>query len=360
MYRKILFFVISLFFATSAFTAFSQEREDTTYTFRFMPRKDIFYVPGEGNGNELMRLLECVKSNKSDIMDGKLPLYVDGYCNSLDSEAANLATAKVRSNRVKSELITRVGIKEVCFVTRNHATDGDFVIVRITIPADTLSVHVSEPVVSDADTLATQKCTEEEQSAEERCEEALQPAEEETEPVAQQKSEPDSQSESADWEKYSFSVRANLLRWATLTPDLGVEWRINRLWGVTVNGSWTSWSWKNKERRYALWEVAPEVRRYLGKESDWYVGVMFKAGQFNYKLSDLGRQGNLFGGGVTGGYILDLNKKLSLDFNIGLGYLNADIDKYEVIEGVRVRSSSEKKNWVGPVNTGVTLVWKIF
>lgn len=27
---------------------------------------------------------------------------------------------------------------------------------------------------------------------------------------------------------YTLSLRANLLRWATLTPDLGLEWRISR------------------------------------------------------------------------------------------------------------------------------------
>ena len=42
---------------------------------------------------------------------------------------------------------------------------------------------------------------------------------------------------------YHFSLRSNLLRWATLTPDLGVEWRICPSWGIAVNGSWTSWSW---------------------------------------------------------------------------------------------------------------------
>ena len=58
-----------------------------------------------------------------------------------------------------------------------------------------------------------------------------------------------------------LSLRANLLRWATLTPDLGIEWHINPSWGISVNGSWTSWSWNEKDRRYALWEVAPEFRR---------------------------------------------------------------------------------------------------
>ena len=157
-----------------------------------------------------------------------------------------------------------------------------------------------------------------------------------------------------------LSLRANLLRWATLTPDLGVEWRICPSWGIAVNGSWTSWSWNDKHRRYALWEVASEVRYYMGEKKAWYLGAMFKAGQFNYKLSETGKQGDLMGGGITAGYQLRLNKALALDFNLGLGYLNADYEKYEVINGVRVRRGNETKDWWGPTNAGVTLVWKLF
>ena len=157
-----------------------------------------------------------------------------------------------------------------------------------------------------------------------------------------------------------ISLRANLLRWATLTPDLGVEWRICPSWGIAVNGSWTSWSWNDKDRRYALWEVAPEIRYYMGEKKAWYLGAMFKTGQFNYKLSETGKQGDLMGGGITAGYQLRLNKALDLDFNLGLGYLNADFEKYEVIDGVRVRRGNETKDWCGPINAGVTLVWKLF
>ena len=157
-----------------------------------------------------------------------------------------------------------------------------------------------------------------------------------------------------------LSLRANLLRWATLTPDLGVEWRICPSWGIAVNSSWTSWSWSDKDRRYALWEVAPEIRYYMGEKKAWYLGAMFKAGQFNYKISETGKQGDLMGGGITAGYQLRLNKALALDFNLGLGYLNADYEKYEVIDGVRVRRGNETKDWWGPTNAGVTLVWKLF
>ena len=366
MSRKITFLTLFLWLMTLTFPVIAQQKADTTYTFRFVPQKDMFYVPWNGNDTELARLLECIENNKTTILDGKLPLLVDGYCNSLGGEAENLATAKIRANRVKSELITRAKIKEENFITHNHATGGDFVIVRLTVLVKETAVTDAEAEArrkAEAERLAAEKRAEQERLAEEqrKAEEARLAAEKaEAEKAAQQNTLADTPSETKITTDYHLSLRANLLRWATLTPDFGVEWRICPSWGIAVNGSWTSWTWSDKDHRYALWEVAPEVRYYMGEKKAWYLGAMFKAGQFNYKLSETGKQGDLMGGGITAGYQLRLNKALALDFNLGLGYLNADFEKYEVIDGVRVRRGNETKDWWGPINAGVTLVWKLF
>ena len=366
MSRKITFLTLFLWLMTVTFPVIAQQKTDTTYTFRFVSQKDMFYVPWNGNDTELARLLECIENSKATIFDGKLPLLVDGYCNSLGGEAENLATAKIRANRVKSELITRAKIKEENFITHNHATGGDFVIVRLTVPAKETAAMDAEAEArrrAEAERLETETRAEQERRAEEqrKAEEARLAAEKaEAEKAAQQNTLADTPSETKITTDYHLSLRANLLRWATLTPDLGVEWRICPSWGIAVNGSWTSWTWSDKDHRYALWEVAPEVRYYMGEKKAWYLGAMFKAGQFNYKLSETGKQGDLMGGGITAGYQLRLNKALALDFNLGLGYLNADFEKYEVIDGVRVRRGNETKDWWGPINAGVTLVWKLF
>ena len=376
MSRRIHFLTLFLWLMTATIPVIAQQKADTTYTFRFVPQKDMFYVPWNGNDTELARLLGCIENYKATILDGKLPLLVDGYCNSLGSEARNLATAKTRANRVKSELITRAKIKEENFITHNHATGGDFVIVRLTVPAKETAAMDAEAEAqrkAEAERLATEKRAEQERLAEEqrKTEEARLAAEPtvagrrerqkaEAEKTAQQNTLADTPSGTKITTDYHLYLRANLLRWATLTPDLGLEWRICPSWGIAVNGSWTSWTWSDKDRRYALWEVAPEVRYYMGEKKAWYLGAMFKAGQFNYKISETGKQGDLMGGGITTGYQLRLNKALTLDFNLGLGYLNADFEKYEVIDGVRVRCGNETKNWCGPINAGVTLVWKLF
>ena len=374
MSRKITFLTLFLWLMTLTFPVIAQQKADTTYTFRFVTQKDMFYVPWNGNDTELARLLECIENNKATILDGKLPLLVDGYCNSQSSEVKNLATAKIRANRVKSELITRAKIKEENFITRNHVTEGDFVTVRLTVPVKETAVTDAEAEArrkAETERLETEKHAEQERLAEEqrKAEEARLAAEptvagrrerQKAEAAAQQNTLADTPSGTKITTDYHLSLRANLLRWATLTPDLGLEWRICPSWGIAVNGSWTSWSWSDKDRRYALWEVAPEVRYYMGEKKAWYLGALFKAGQFNYKISETGKQGDLMGGGITTGYQLRLNKALTLDFNLGLGYLNADFEKYEVIDGVRVRCGNETKNWCGPINAGVTLVWKLF
>ena len=346
MSRKITFLTLFLWLMTVTFPVIAQQKADTTCIFRFVPQKDMFYVPWKGNDTELARLLEYIENNKATILDGKLPLLVDGYCKSQGSKAENLATAKIRANRVKSELITRAKIKEENFITHNHATEGDFVTVRLTVP-------VKETAVTDAEAEARLAAEPTVAGRRER-------QKAEAEKAAQQNTLADTPSETKITNDHHLSLRANLLRWATLTPDLGLEWRICPSWGIAVNGSWTSWSWSDKDRRYALWEVAPEVRYYMGEKKAWYLGAMFKTGQFNYKLSETGKQGDLMGGGITTGYQLRLNKALDLDFNLGLGYLNVDFEKYEVIDGVRVRRGNETKDWYGPINAGVTLVWKLF
>ena len=350
MSRKITFLTLFLWLMTVTFPVIAQQKTDTTYTFRFVSQKDMFYVPWNGNDTELARLLECIENSKATIFDGKLPLLVDGYCNSLGGEAENLATAKIRANRVKSELITRAKIKEENFITHNHATGGDFVIVRLTVPAKEIAVTDAEAEArrrAEAERLETETRAEQERRAEEQRK-------------AEEARLAGTLSDIKITNDYHLFLRANLLRWATLTPDLGLEWRICPSWGIAVNGSWTSWTWSDKDRRFALWEVAPEIRYYMGEKKAWYLGAMFKAGQFNYKLSETGKQGDLMGGGITAGYQLRLNKALALDFNLGLGYLNADFEKYKVIDGVRVRRGNETKNWCGPINAGVTLVWKLF
>lgn len=393
MLKRLMF--LSLFFLVAVYPMKAQEKQDTTYLFRFVADKDMFYSPWNGNGEQLARLLKCVDENRSAIESGQMYLLVTSY--GTDGNAGQPATevAKVRRNRVKSELIMRGKVKETHFVTDRSFDAGytdengkslrNIVIVTLPASADKVAEIAGEEAATKVEAYNKEVSGEAEreriaaEKARVQAEEARMKAEEERirqeeVRIVAEKNEAERKATEAEHtdakgttpkiqkepEQYHVALRANLLRWATLTPDLGLEWRINSSWSIVANGSWTSWSWNDEDRRYAIWEVIPEVRYYIGEQKAWYVGAMFKTGQFNYKLSGTGKQGDLMGGGITGGYQLRLNKALSMDFNLGLGYLNADYEKYKVIDGVRVRQGKESKNWWGPVSAGVTLVWTIF
>ena len=339
-FRKYLLVALSALLFLLPLPLSAQEKGDTVYTFRFVSDRDMFYVPYSGNDTELVRLEECIGNHRTDILDGKLPLYVDGYSTAGQDEAENLAMSKIRSNRVKSELIVRQQLTEECFITKNHSGSGDYVTVRIVIPAEKDEAEEARLAAERAEQervaaeLAEQQQIEQQKQEQEQEQERIAREKEQARLAAEQAKADSLAAEQAkaeaerlsavkaeDADSYTLSLRANLLRWATLTPDLGIEWRISPSVGIMVNGSWTSWTWNDNARRYALWEVMPEVRWYLGEKKAWYVGAMFKAGQFNYKFSGTGRQGDLLGGGITGGYQLRLTEALSMDFTLGLGRL---------------------------------------
>lgn len=396
MLKRLMF--LSLFFLAAVYPSAAQERADTTYLFRFVPKEDMFYSPWNGNGEQLARLLKRIGENRSAIEAGQMFLLVTSYGTDSRTEQTPSEAARIRRNRVKSELIVRGKIKETNFVTDKsfaepYRENGKELrdIVVVTLPASVAKVAeiAGEEAAAKVETynkevsgeaererLAAEEKIKVEREAGERAERerlaaeqaAREKAEAERMAAEQQEKERLAAEEQARLEaeaaatstSYHFALRTNLLRWATLTPDLGLEWRISSSWGIAVNGSWTSWSWDDKDRRYALWEVSPEVRYYIGKEKRGYVGAMYKAGQFNYKFSTVGKQGDLMGGGLVGGYQLRLNNALSLDFSLGVGCIHADYEKYAVIDGVRVRQGKETKNWWGPTSAGVTLVWTIF
>ena len=375
----------------------AQQPTDTTYIFRFVPNDDMFYVPWNGHDRSLHQLLNILEKNKKQLQAGQMYISVSSYAASANDILTSERMAYIRNNRIKSELITQGGLTEQMFVTdrailSSYGKEKLRNVVVVTFPAsvekvaEIAGIEAARRVENynkersgkaererqfieqaarekaEAERLAKEQAEREHLAAQEKARKQA-----ETERLAAEREEKEraeterlAAEAAAKAKAHSLSLRANLLRWGTLTPDLGVEWRLNRHVGILVNGSYTSWTWNSNDRRYALWEIAPEARYYIGKEKRGYIGAIYKAGSFNYKLSEIGKQGNLMGGGLTGGYQLKLNKALNLDFSLALGCLHADYDKYIVIDGIRVRQGKETKNWWGPISAGVTLVWNIF
>lgn len=356
---------------------FAQTAADSTVTFRFVAANDMFYIPWSGNGAELERLYALVEAYRAQIASGEMPVQVDGYCASLPTAKENLRTAFVRSNRVKSELITHKGLRETDFITANHAGayDGnkDVVVVTLRIPSPAKAEPVrEEPKTEKSAPTAVPKSA---PAVEPQPEPELQPAPEiQPAPAAEQPA-------AAPAPPYRFAVRTNVLYDALLLPTVGVEWRVNRDWGVKLDGSLSWWGGKHGKVQ-KVWLVNPEVRWYLLRDKRFYVGVSGNYGEYNlYKYAlgglfskDTGYQGSLWSAGAVIGYQLRLSRRFSVDFNLGLGYTRSEYDSFKLnktevripgedlpeIGHMRIyKERNRTKNFWGPPQAGISLVWTI-
>ena len=304
----------------------AQQPTDTTYIFRFVPNDDMFYVPWNGNDRSLHQLLNILEKNKKQLQAGQMYISVSSYAASANDILTSERMAYIRNNRIKSELITQGGLTEQMFVTdrailSSYGKEKLRNVVVVTFPAsvekvaeiagieaarrvenynkersgkaerERLFIEQAAREKAEAERLAKEQAEREHLAAQEKARKQA-----ETERLAAEREEKEraeterlAAEAAAKAKAHSLSLRANLLRWGTLTPDLGVEWRLNRHVGILVNGSYTSWTWNSNDHRYALWEIAPEARYYIGKEKRGYIGAIYKAGSFNYKLSEIGK-----------------------------------------------------------------------
>jgi hypothetical protein len=343
MYHKAALAVLLL--AAAAFPCFAQPQaaNETTVVFKFHARNNRFYE--RGNSEEINRLYDFVERNKLEITTGNMPIHVNGYCASFNSERKNLQTARTRSSRVKSELIVNKGLKEEHFITANHAESfegqKDVVVISFVIAKATPEA-IRQP----------QPKQKHEPPKQPEPEPEVQP-----QPVIAIDSEAIRQP-TPQWTK--FSLRTNLLYWLATVPNLGIEYRPTATLGVLLNGGWSHWIWSDEDKQHRTWFAQPELRYYLGANQSWFIGLEAHAAQYNFKFNDAGYQGNAYGGGIIGGYCLVLNKCLDMDFSLGLGYTQLHYDSYFRSNGYMVKKETDiKKSVFAPTQAGVSLIWKI-
>ena len=90
---------------------------DSIYVFRFVPQKDMFYIPYQGNGAEMNRLRGVLTRYIDRLRAGQMYVSVSSYAASKNGETSARRMGYLRNSRIKSELITRTELTERMFVT---------------------------------------------------------------------------------------------------------------------------------------------------------------------------------------------------------------------------------------------------
>lgn len=157
--------------------------------------------------------------------------------------------------------------------------------------------------------------------------------------------------------KGSLSLRTNVVPWAMLMPNIGVEYKASDHIGLIAEGGWTHWSLNTPNKYWRMWNIAPQARYYFAEAKYNYIGVQYTMGEYNLT----GRQGKYMGGGLTLGHQFYAGKNLMVDLGLSLGYLHLyDKEKYQRIDGHDYRDGRKTANgYWGPTGLSMTFVWKI-
>ncbi|WP_308757538.1 DUF3575 domain-containing protein [uncultured Bacteroides sp.] len=300
------------------------------------------------NQKELKRLFSLIERYRAILIeDISIPIYVDGYCCSLSAVRDNLAVAKVRSNRVKSELITRMGLKEENFVTRNHTNriisatgkhpkQGDRVVVRIHIPVSAIPVTSAKLSTSVA-------------------------------PVVSRLSEIPISESSLKRDKdgsFRFALKTNLLYITLLLINAEAEYYLKKRLSLNIDWQYAWWSRRSKHRYYRVAAVSPELRYWFASKDNFrghFGGFYLGTGLYEFMARPAcGIQGEFFiAGGLTYGYMFPVGKRLRMELSLGIGYLMTEYRRYHWDRGCYVYEKTQRYSYFGPTKAKVSLVWPL-
>lgn len=142
----------------------------------------------------------------------------------------------------------------------------------------------------------------------------------------------------------TWSIKNNLLYDATLTPNIGLEFRIGPRSTLQAFYGLNPWKWSDT-KKWRHWSLMPEYRYWLNKEKapyllGWFTGVHALGGEFNVGgvkmpfgmmkwLENNRYEGWYVGGGLTLGHAWRLSERWRLEAAIGVGYIRLKYDQYE-------------------------------
>ena len=167
----------------------------------------------------------------------------------------------------------------------------------------------------------------------------------------------------------TVQLRTNGLYWLALSPNIGVELQtdLGLAFSMDYIGAW--WNSDPSHHYWSDYAFQMEARYYLGvnkQEAPYkghHVGLYGIMATYDFEFGGKGYQSNdltkTFSIGGSYGYTMPLNKNFSLDFTVGLGYVQSKYDVYVPTNGGYMRTNTKRLRYFGPSKLEVSLVWNI-
>lgn len=169
------------------------------------------------------------------------------------------------------------------------------------------------------------------------------------------------------------AVKTNLLDDAVLlTANVGVEVGLEPKWTLEVSGNMNAWELSGG-KEWKHWLVQPEARYWLCQRfAGHFVGAHLLGGQFNIgnvdipfkflgtnfkELKDYRWQGWMAGAGVAYGYTWILDRRWSLEGEIGIGWIYSRYDTYRCANCGKKVKKNTPHNYLGPTKAAINIIY---
>lgn len=180
----------------------------------------------------------------------------------------------------------------------------------------------------------------------------------------------------AEW-AYPFAIKTNLLFDLATALNVELEVPIAKQWSVAAEWIFPWWYLKKDKWAMHIMYGNLEARYYFRNnlESDyyytlrrkqrnsmqgWFMGVYAGGGIYDLLWKEEGAKGNVYlSTGLTAGYVLPLNRKMALEFSLGVGYLQTDYERFVPKGHCLVWQSDETLKWFGLTRAKISLIWKL-
>ena len=155
------------------------------------------------------------------------------------------------------------------------------------------------------------------------------------------------------------AVKTNALYWATMSPNLGLEFRLSRHFTLNVEAAANPFKISEQFKTRFI-GVTPEVRYWFEArpQAHHFIGAMALGSNYSLTLKDTFHQGDAWGAGLTYGYSFVLGTRWSLEATVGAGLLKVNEKKYKRWEGEPAAANRDKFMFA-PMKLGVTFVYLI-
>ena len=167
-----------------------------------------------------------------------------------------------------------------------------------------------------------------------------------------------------------FALKTNLLYAATTTPNLGMEFFLNRFLTLDISAGWNPFVFRDN-RKFAHLMVQPTLRYWIQEPfNGHFLGLSAMYCDFN--VSDIRQPYNWFGlfpemknhrfrgtaysASLQYGHQWVLSPRWAIEASVNVGYMLLEYEKYES-ELCGSHLGNEKRYYWGPTNAGVTLVY---